>query len=75
MKEIIELMERFEIRNNISITLNLFSDGSSSIEEFWDQEVLNASDTIEELIEFLENTNYMKSEDGRCIKPCQICQI
>lgn len=73
MEKILQLMENFEHRNNISIAVTFYSDGSSSIEEFWQNEVLNESKTIEELQHFLMNTQYKLDEtDGRCFSPVQI---
>jgi hypothetical protein len=71
MEEVINLIDEFEKRNNISIAVTFYSDGSSCIEEFWDNECLSDNNTVEELRFFLINTNYKKSESGRCLKPCQ----
>jgi len=73
MKKILQLMKNFEKRNNISIVITFYSDGSSSTEEFWDEEELNKSNTIEELYSFLMNTQYkLADDDGRCLSPVQI---
>jgi len=35
MGDLLELMQEFEKRNNTSISLDLCSDGSGSLKEFW----------------------------------------
>jgi hypothetical protein len=72
MKKTLKLINEFEQRNNISIAVLLCSDGSSTVEEFWENEELNNSDTIEELHEFLINTNYKLDEKGLCFSPVQL---
>lgn len=75
MEKTLQLMKNFETRNNISIALQLFSDGSSVCEEFWDYERLNESKTIRELHLFLMNTQYLlDDEDGRCYSPVRIAE-
>lgn len=64
-------MKNFETRNNISIAVQMYSDGSTKTEEFWDDEVLNESNTIGEFHSFLKNTQYKLAEDGRCISPVE----
>lgn len=75
MEKTFQLMKNFERRNNISIAITFCSDGSSSTEEFWDNEKLNESNNIEELHQFLMNTQYKLDEvDGRCFSPVQIAE-
>jgi len=75
MKTTLQLIGNFEKRNNISIAVKIFGDGSSVTEEFWDEEELNESSNIDELHEFLKNTQYKLSEDdGRCLSPVQIAE-
>lgn len=69
MEQILALMSNFEERNNISINMRLESDGSGTVNEFWDEEELIEFDNLNELQEFLRNTQYQLSEDGRCISP------
>ena len=72
MDEIIELMKSFEKRNNISISMLIMSDGSGSVSEFWDYEGLKGFADIEELKDFLKNTNYLLDENGKCFSPVKI---
>jgi hypothetical protein len=73
MEETFKLMRDFEERNNLSIVVQFYSDGSSLTEEFWDNEKLFECDTIEVLKHFLKNTNYKLAEDdGRCLSPVQV---
>lgn len=66
-------MKDFESRNNMSIVVTFYSNGSSSTEEFWRDENLARSKNIKELHEFLLNTHYQLAEDdGRCLSPVQI---
>ena len=75
MEKTVQLMTNFEKRNNISIAVTFYSDGSSSTEEFWDNEQLNESKNIDELHKFLMNTQYKLDDiDGRCISPVQIAE-
>ncbi len=75
MEKTLQLMTNFERRNNISIAVTFYSDGSSSTEEFWDNEQLNESENIDELHKFLMNTQYKLDDiDGRCISPVQIAK-
>lgn len=64
-------MIAFEQRNNISITLDLCSDGSGLIKEFWNEEVLFRFDTPEDLEVKLKITQYQLDENGYCISPVQ----
>lgn len=71
MKKILRLIKNFEKRNNISIGITFFSDGSGTVFEFWDKEELNEFNTIDNLREFLTNTQYKIGDSGRCISPVQ----
>ena len=46
-------------------------DGSGSVSEFWDYEELKEYKDIEELTDFLKNTQYLLADDGRCVSPVQ----
>ncbi len=73
MEKTIQLIKNFETRNNLSIAVTFYSDGSSGTEDFWDNEKLNESKTLEDLHTFLSNTQYKLSEDeGRCLSPVQL---
>lgn len=73
MEKMIQLVKNFEKRNNISIAITFYSDGSSQVEEFWDYETLNESKNIEELRSFLMNTQYkLSDDDGRCLSPVEV---
>lgn len=75
MEKTLQLITDFERRNNISIAVTFYSDGSSSTEEFWDNEKLNESKTVEELHTFLMNTRYkLDDADERCFSPVQIAE-
>lgn len=75
MEKTLQLIKNFEKRNNISIAVTFYSDGSSITEEFWDNEKLNESKTVEELHTFLMNTQYkLDDADGRCFSPVQIAE-
>lgn len=67
-----QAMQDFEKRNNISITVTYYSDGSCGVEELWDGELLNESETLFNLVDFLNKTKYKLSKDGRCISPVQV---
>jgi hypothetical protein len=72
MKTTLKLINEFEERNNISISLVLQGDGSCSLQEFWDYEVIKSFDKIDELHTFLENGNLKKDKKGLSISPIQI---
>lgn len=69
MKEITMLLEQFERRNNLSTALLVYSDGSSSLSEFWDYDLIVEAITIEEMENFLKNTQLQLDDDGKCLKP------
>jgi len=70
MENLLELMRAFEKRNNISIYIDLCSDGSCGVKELWHDGSLNNNiSNIKELYEFLKNTNYELSSDGICLSP------
>lgn len=70
MEEILKLMNDFEKRNNMSIAFTMYKDGSYSVNEFWDEDVLNEGNSIEELKKFLKETRYKLDENGLSYKPC-----
>jgi hypothetical protein len=72
MKDTLKLIKDFEVRNNISVALTIYGDGSSELREFWMDEVLKTSQTIDDLHQFLNEINYKKGKNGRCLSPVQI---
>jgi len=71
MGDLLELMQEFEKRNNTSISLDLCSDGSGTLREFWDKEEIKQFDNSSELRAFLANGK-LKMKDGRSVKPIKI---
>ena len=69
MEELLIAIEAFEKRNNISTKLTLYSDGSSMIQEFWDEEELFEGKSPKELFEFLIKTRYKLDDRGWCVSP------
>lgn len=65
-------MEEFEVRNNISVTLEINSDGSGNLKEFWSEDVIKCFETLEELPTLFRDVNLKLAEDGRCITPMEI---
>ncbi len=72
MKKTLKLMNEFEKRNNLSISLILETDGSCTLLEFWDSDVLKEFHTVEEMEVYLKDTQYLLNENGRCVHPVQI---
>lgn len=67
--DFLKLIKNFEERNNISIGVTIYSDGSGNVEEFWDNEKLYNGKSV---IGFLKRTNYkLDPIDGRCLSPVQ----
>lgn len=71
MEGLLELMKKFEQRNNISVSLDLFSDGSGDLLEFWDEECIKAFSSLPELYHFLESGK-LEMKDGHSTKPIKI---
>jgi len=73
MKEILILINNFEKRNNISISVVLHGDGSGSIQEFWDYDEIKTFENEEQLIAFLSIAELEKdTKDNRVHKPIKI---
>ena len=72
MRKILQLIKNFEKRNNISISITIFGDGSAHVDEFWDEERLCSAECEGDLIQFLMNTQYRLDEDGRCFSPVEL---
>lgn len=71
MGDLLELMQEFEKRNNTSISLDLCSDGSGTLKEFWDGDEIKSFESSFELRSFLANGK-LKMKDGRSVKPIKI---
>ena len=78
MDKLIENIQHFEKRNNVSAIVVVYSDGSNEVKEFWDSENLASFKDMKSLHEFLENATYKMSENGRMISPskliCSLCR-
>lgn len=71
MEKSLQLINLFEKKNNISVTIILCSDGSGTVNEFWNDEELKEFRNIDALHEFLNNTQYKLDSDGICLSPVQ----
>jgi len=72
MEKTLQLIKNFEKRNNISIAITVMGDGSGNVNEFWCDEELKEYKDINDLHDFLMNTQYkLADEDGRCLSPVQ----
>lgn len=67
--EILKLITAFEERNNLSIGLTLFGDGSGRIKGFWDQREIKEFESEDELRAYLVDTQYELAPSGRCYDP------
>ena len=67
MKELIDLIKAFEKRNNFSIVVEVYSDGSGNIEEFWSDKVIFRHKTTEQLEDYLKSEQYKFDEKGHAI--------
>jgi hypothetical protein len=78
MDKLIENIQHFEKRNNVSAIVVVYSDGSNEVKEFWDSENFASFKDMKSLHEFLENATYKMSENGRMISPsklvCSLCR-
>lgn len=74
MEELFQLMDEFERRNNISIFLNLFSDGTGQVLEFWDDDVVFTFESTTQLQKFLKEGR-LKLKNGLSVKPVQVINI
>jgi hypothetical protein len=72
MEITLKLMDEFEKRNNISTTIEINSDGSGNLREFWDEEIIKEFDSLKDLNLFLLNGKLKLSEDGRSVSPIEI---
>jgi len=72
MEITLKLMDEFEKRNNISTTIEINSDGSGNLREFWDEEIIKEFDSLKNLNLFLLNGKLKLTEDGRSVSPIEI---
>jgi hypothetical protein len=72
MEELISALKQFETRNNISASIIVNSDWSFGVMEFWEEEDLGSFKSIEDLLKFLSETQYVLDEQGICLSPCKI---
>jgi len=72
MEITLKLMDEFEKRNNISTTIEINSDGSGNLREFWDEEIIKEFDSLKNLNLFLLNGKLKLAEDGRSVSPIEI---
>lgn len=70
--ELKELLKDFEKRNNISVMITIFSDGSWTLSEFWDADNIKAGLNTDDYKDFLKNANLRKDENGLSVKPIEI---
>jgi len=71
MEQLLKLMEDFEKRNNISISIDLCDDGSGMLKEYWEEDVIKTFDNSKELELFLSNGK-LEMNKGRAVKPIKI---
>ncbi|NOQ49707.1 MAG: hypothetical protein GQ553_03470, partial [Nitrosomonadaceae bacterium] len=69
MDELKQLIKNFEKRNNMSITVTIYGDGSGTVVEFWEEDELKEYSNTKELRSFLQDTQYELDEKGKCISP------
>lgn len=68
-KKLQKIMQEFEKRNNISIYLEIHSDGSGQAYEAWHETSLIEFSTEMQMLHFLRKTKYKLDERGLCISP------
>ena len=66
------LIIQFEQRNNLSIYILLFSDGSSTLMDFWSDSTIAEFDEFAELETYLKVTQYELDPSGRCYSPLKV---
>ncbi len=57
MDEFLALVNKFEIRNDFSVSVTIFADGSSTMTEFWEDEPIEDFESMEELLSYLSDEN------------------
>jgi len=72
MNLLIDLINRFEKRNNFSITIQIHGDASGLVVEFWDEKPLYHFDSTDDLEGYLQSEQYEFDNKGRAIeRPCK----
>lgn len=72
MEKYFKLIKDFEHRNNLSVYVTFYGDGSCSLHEFWQEELLSEFENFQELEDYLLTINYEKSGNGLCLSPVVI---
>jgi hypothetical protein len=73
MKDTLKLINKFEKKHNICISLNIHGDGSGSIQEFISEDFFFSFENTEKLNHFLENGKLLII-DGFCVSPIEIIE-
>jgi len=58
MEDTLKLMKEFEQKNNTLISIEICSDGSGNIIEFWDGEIIKVFNNLKSLNLFLLNSKF-----------------
>lgn len=72
MENIPVLMKAFEERNNLSISVNLESDGHGMVVEFWRDECVFDFTDPSDLVKKLKSIDLELDEKGLCYSPVRI---
>ena len=64
MKDTLKLIQEFQTRNNIYISLDINSDGSGNLRNFLNKEIIITFDSTEILNSFLVNGKLKQFKDG-----------
>jgi hypothetical protein len=62
---IIELLSKFEENNNVSAELQIFTDGSGEVAEFWDEDTFFEFENLTEFKWACKNYLLKKDDSGR----------
>ena len=73
MENTLELIKKFEEKHNIWIILNIYGDGSGSIQEFVSDEIFFSFYSTEKMHYFLENGKLLMM-NGSCVSPVEIIE-
>jgi len=71
MEELLELIKLFEVRNNLSVGIIIFGDGSGRLFDFWQESTILNFVNSQHIEEFLQGGN-LKMKDGKSISPIEI---
>lgn len=72
MEKILGLINSFEERNNLSVSMVIHSDGSGHIMEFWDNEEIFSFDNMHDFEHKASSINLKKDEKGLSLSPIEI---